>query len=331
MAASVTASGLVLDWTATSPANCISTYTVLQDDQAIATGLATPSLSVSGLIANHTYRYTVTATDAVGTSATSTALSVTTATTGTILQGITITGRLIWHSYDTYGFSGVRSWMANFDTGTVTDITPSRLAGAMNYHFSPDGQVVVVMADDNDETTQTGRPAWDLFVASVTPSGLTNLTKLTHGQADGSRNEDPKFSADGSRIIFKHNLTQIASIDVSTVAVNVSTHSADTSISVGATGRVLNSSRPAFALLQSGFNSDCQRTRRQCGHSATIGNCGSIGPLSAPSVHFRASMVLNDAHSSERIGRPQRGQRAIESGAEINGYSRVTGCSSPLR
>ena len=220
MAASVTASGLVLDWTATSPANCISTYTVLQDDQAIATGLATPSLSVSGLIANHTYRYTVTATDAVGTSATSTALSVTTATTGTILQGITITGRLIWHSYDTYGFSGVRSWMANFDTGTVTDITPSRLAGAMNYHFSPDGQVVVVMADDNDETTQTGRQAWDLFVASVTPSGLTNLTKLTHGQADGSRNEDPKFSADGSRIIFKHNLTQIASIDVSTVAVN---------------------------------------------------------------------------------------------------------------
>jgi hypothetical protein len=216
----VTATTLTLDWTAVAPTGCTLSYTVREDGSSIGTNLSGTSLAVSGLTANTTHTFTVTATDIAGTSTESAGLTVTTANIGTILNGITITGRLIWHTYDSYGFTGVQSWMANFDTGTVSEITPTRLAGAMNYHFSPDGQTVVVMADDADQTAKTGNQAWDIFVASVTDTGLTNLTKLTQGQVDGSRNEDPKFSADGTRIIFKHNLDDIVSFDVATIAVN---------------------------------------------------------------------------------------------------------------
>jgi Tol biopolymer transport system component len=135
---------------------------------------------------------------------------------GTTFQGITLTGTLIWHSYTTYGFTGVQSWMANFDTGQVSEITPARILGAMNYHFSPDGTKVVVMGSDGHK----GALAWDLFVASVTSSGLANITKITDASADLSRNEDPKFSSDGTKILFKRNNTSIASIDVGSFTVN---------------------------------------------------------------------------------------------------------------
>jgi len=138
------------------------------------------------------------------------------ASAGLTYNGITLTGMLIWHSYNAYGFTGVQSWMANFDTGIVYEITPSRISGAMNYDFSPDGAEVVVMGSDNNACVQQ----WDLWVAQVTSTGLTNITKITDGSTDGSRNEDPKFSSDGTEIIFKKNYNYIVSIKTSDVTVN---------------------------------------------------------------------------------------------------------------
>jgi hypothetical protein len=166
------------------------------------------------------YTLTVIASDAAGDSSSSAPTSITTSQQGTNYRGIELTGRLLWHSYDQYGFSGVKSWMANFSSGTVTEITPSRIDGAMNYHFSPDGNLVVVMGNDHDETGRTGLTAWDIWVAGVTDNGLTNITRLTHGQSDNSRNEDPKFSSDGSRIIFKRNLNTIVTVDMTQISVN---------------------------------------------------------------------------------------------------------------
>lgn len=217
---SVTDQSAVLSWSATAPAHCTLTFAVAVDGAASVTNLTQAHTKITGLSPGAAHRFTVEAQDLAGHSAMSDPLDVTTSTGGTIAHGVTVTGKLIWHSYPQYGFAGVHSWMANFDTGEVLEITPARLTGAMNYHFSPDGTVVVVMANDQTASQASGIQAWDLWVASVTATGLSNLTRITHGQADGSRNEDPKFSSDGTKIIFKRNLTSIVSIDVASIAVN---------------------------------------------------------------------------------------------------------------
>ena len=78
-ASSTTSSGTSLSWTAdTAPASCpISSYTVLQNGGTLGTTSGT-SYTVSGLSASTTYSFTVEATNADGTSAASSALSVTT-------------------------------------------------------------------------------------------------------------------------------------------------------------------------------------------------------------------------------------------------------------
>lgn len=218
VASSVTASGLVLSWSATAPANCSLSFDVYQGGAKVASGVTAGSWTATGLAATTAYTFTVDAADSVGASPQSAALAVTTSAAGTIFNGITITGKLIWHSYAAYGFSGVQSWMANFDTGQVSEITPARITGAMNYHFNPDGTQVVVMGSDANQTSL----AWDLFVATVTASGLTNVTKITNAAAGASnfRFEDPKFSSDGTKIIFKKDNTSIASIDTASFTVN---------------------------------------------------------------------------------------------------------------
>jgi len=82
-ASGTTSSGTNLSWTAvTPPANCsISSYTVLQNGTSIGTPTGT-SFAVSGLSASTTYSFTVEATDAHGTSAASSAVSVTTQASG---------------------------------------------------------------------------------------------------------------------------------------------------------------------------------------------------------------------------------------------------------
>lgn len=220
IATNVMATSLLLAFTATTPSGCTLSYDVSANGSVVAPGATASPVAITGLAAGQAYELTVTATDAAGTSTASAALSVTTSSGGTIAHGITLSGRMIWHSYDSYGFTGVQSWMADFDAGMVREITPARLAGAMNYHFSPDGQRVVVMADDNDATMVSGTTAWDIFVADVTATGLANITKLTNGQVDGSRNEDPKFSSDGQVIIFKRNLNEIVAIHMMNLLVN---------------------------------------------------------------------------------------------------------------
>ncbi|MBN8461031.1 MAG: hypothetical protein J0M04_24640 [Verrucomicrobia bacterium] len=129
-------------------------------------------------------------------------------------MGVTLHGRLVWHSYDRYAFEGVRSWMADFDAKKVTEITLPRLKGAMNYHFNSDGTEVVFMSDDRDLPGDQ----WDIWLARITPDGLAKATRIT--PADGSRNEDPKFSSDGSRIIFKKNRHHIAAIDRTAITID---------------------------------------------------------------------------------------------------------------
>jgi hypothetical protein len=78
-----TSSSTNLSWaTDSAPANCsISSYTVLKNGASIGTATGT-SFAVSGLSASTNYTFTVEATDAAGTSAASSAVSVTTSASG---------------------------------------------------------------------------------------------------------------------------------------------------------------------------------------------------------------------------------------------------------
>jgi hypothetical protein len=81
-AASVTATGLTLSWSASSDNVAVTGYEVRRDGAAIGT-TSGPSLAVTGLTARTAYRFTVVAKDAAGnTSGESTALAVTTAAAG---------------------------------------------------------------------------------------------------------------------------------------------------------------------------------------------------------------------------------------------------------
>ena len=93
MAASgTTSTGTTLNWTAdTAPSGCsITSYTVYQNGTSIGTPTAT-SFAVPGLSPSTNYSFTIAATDTFGTSAQSTAASVTTGSNGTPSGTYTIT------------------------------------------------------------------------------------------------------------------------------------------------------------------------------------------------------------------------------------------------
>ena len=67
----------------------------------------------------------------------------------------------------------------------------------MNAQFSPNGKEIVFMG------TGTGISNWDVFLWVVNSTAIP--TNLTAALGASSRDEDPKFSSDGTRIVFKHN------------------------------------------------------------------------------------------------------------------------------
>lgn len=70
------------------------------------------------------------------------------------------------------------------------------IGNPMNAHFSPDGKKIVFMGI----TPGTGN--WDIFTCTLSSSAQPANLSAMHA---GGRNEDPKFSSDGSAIIFKND------------------------------------------------------------------------------------------------------------------------------
>lgn len=108
-----------------------------------------------------------------------------------------LTGRLIFHAYTCYDCNDSKLYRYDFASGKLQLLNANwNISNAMNAHFSPDGNSIVFM----------GKPAgtdnWDVYLwhpaSSIQPTDLT----LAAGNA---RDEDPKFSGDGNRIIFKRN------------------------------------------------------------------------------------------------------------------------------
>jgi chitinase len=111
-----TSTGTNLSWTAdTPPANCsISSYTVLQGGTSIGTATGT-SFAVSGLAASTNYSFTVEATDSDGTSAASSAASVTTLANGGGTCDATWSSTAIYTAGMTASLNG-ENYVANYWT-----------------------------------------------------------------------------------------------------------------------------------------------------------------------------------------------------------------------
>jgi Tol biopolymer transport system component len=107
-----------------------------------------------------------------------------------------LTGKLAYHSYVSYGDGTSQIFIYDFSARTLTQVSKSTwgIKDPMNAVFSPDGKWLAFMGVTNN--------AWNVFMWQVgsanAPINLTNSTGQT-------RNEDPKFTSDGSSLFFKQN------------------------------------------------------------------------------------------------------------------------------
>ncbi|RQY83878.1 discoidin domain-containing protein [Burkholderia stagnalis] len=107
-----------------------------------------------------------------------------------------LTGKLVYHSYVTYGDGTSQLFLYDFSARTLTQLSKSTwgITDPMNGVISPDGKWLAFMGIRNN--------AWNVFMVQLgtnnAPVNLTNSTGAT-------RNEDPKFSPDGKTLVFKQN------------------------------------------------------------------------------------------------------------------------------
>ena len=107
-----------------------------------------------------------------------------------------LSGKMVYHSYSCYNCNDSKIFLYNFSTKERTVLSQNwTIINPMNAHFSPDGTKIVFMG-----ISQTNN-SWDIFIYTLgTNVQPTNLTQNSLG-----RDEDPKFSFDGTKIIYKSN------------------------------------------------------------------------------------------------------------------------------
>ena len=109
------------------------------------------------------------------------------------------TGFMLYHSYSDYQIFDGRLYLYNFADSSKTDLKAAygwNINHAINGHFSQDGTKVVFMG------VNSGSTDWDIYLwefgSSTHPDNLTNIR--------GNRDEDPKFSPSGNKIVYKQSL-----------------------------------------------------------------------------------------------------------------------------
>ncbi|HXM67787.1 MAG TPA: glycosyl hydrolase family 18 protein [Candidatus Acidoferrum sp.] len=177
-ASGTTSSSTNLSWTAVNPpAGCSVSYKVLQNGATIASPTTT-SDAVTGLTPSTTYSFTVEATDAVGTSAASSAVSVTTSASSCTTKPTTPTGlaasgttdsstNLSWNAVTPPNGCTITNYTvlqngSAIGTTTSTSYTPANLSPSTSYSFT-------VEATDYAGTSGASS------AVKVTTSALTNL------------------------------------------------------------------------------------------------------------------------------------------------------------
>ncbi|MBQ8687613.1 MAG: PD40 domain-containing protein [Ruminococcus sp.] len=101
-------------------------------------------------------------------------------------------GQLLYHSYSSYTAMDSVIYNSDMRTGKQTEITSDHFINGMNADFGSHPYDIVFMAID------PAADEWDIYRYNRISKKLINLTANS-----GYRNEDPKFSPDGQKIIFK--------------------------------------------------------------------------------------------------------------------------------
>ncbi|MBQ8296187.1 MAG: PD40 domain-containing protein [Ruminococcus sp.] len=103
-----------------------------------------------------------------------------------------IDGTLLYHSYSSYTAMDSNVCCYDFRTGSLTEISSDSFVNAMNADFGSHPYDVTFMAID------IACDEWDIYRYNALTNKIENLTPNS-----GFRNEDPKFSPDGFKIVFK--------------------------------------------------------------------------------------------------------------------------------
>lgn len=104
-------------------------------------------------------------------------------------------GYLLYHAYSTYDAVDSKLYIQDLSTNKVECLSDkwNHISHAMNGDFGKTNNEFVFMAITNDE--------WDVFYYNRRKDELINLT-----EGNGYRDEDPKFSPDGKKVIFKQGI-----------------------------------------------------------------------------------------------------------------------------
>lgn len=148
-------------------------------------------------------------------------------------------GRIAFHSYTeyddddppdgTYSLDGViHIWDLDSDTPYTLgqDTIRSGVDHAMNPTFSSDGSQLVFMGlrKNSHPTDATWAEALDIFMYDFRTNQLTNLSQLA--TLGSSIDEDPAFSPDGSKVVFKRSRSDLWELSVADYSLKNLTNSA---------------------------------------------------------------------------------------------------------
>jgi hypothetical protein len=112
-----------------------------------------------------------------------------------------LSGTLFFHRYSEYGAWDAELLSLDLGTGALGQVNENwrSMISPINAHLSNDGQYMTFMG------TQAGltENEWDVFVSKWDGSQWSEPINLTG--PNGKRDEDPKFSPNGTTIVYKEN------------------------------------------------------------------------------------------------------------------------------
>ncbi|SVB04445.1 uncharacterized protein METZ01_LOCUS157299 [marine metagenome] len=107
-------------------------------------------------------------------------------------------GKIVFHSYSDYEAWDGKLFLYDFSEQLLTEISQGwDIDHTINAHFSPDGSKIVFMGAPAGNHNSS---SWDIYLWDLFSDLPINLTAN-----NGLRDEDPKFSPNGSEIVFKQN------------------------------------------------------------------------------------------------------------------------------